>query len=83
MDLRTQVAVLKESRVAVEEELKACSAALLQKAEETVQHRAENSSLRYSGLVYLCLLRNAESEEETKMCVCTQAIAGTDGEVSR
>uniref|UniRef100_A0A3B4DME1 Centrosomal protein of 135 kDa n=1 Tax=Pygocentrus nattereri TaxID=42514 RepID=A0A3B4DME1_PYGNA len=45
-DLRTQVAVLKESRVAVEEELKARSAALLQTAEETAQQRAENSALR-------------------------------------
>ncbi|XP_007259577.3 centrosomal protein of 135 kDa isoform X1 [Astyanax mexicanus] len=45
-DLRTQVAVLKESRVTFEEELKARSAALLQNAEETVQQRAENSALR-------------------------------------
>lgn len=56
MDLRTQVAVLKESRVAVEEELKARSAVLLQNAEEVAQHRAENSALRYCRLcVYLCL----------------------------
>ncbi|XP_072538741.1 centrosomal protein of 135 kDa isoform X1 [Salminus brasiliensis] len=45
-DLRTQVTVLKESRVTFEEELKARSAALLQNAEETVQQRAENSALR-------------------------------------
>ncbi|KAG7316732.1 hypothetical protein KOW79_020273 [Hemibagrus wyckioides] len=45
-DLHTQVAVLKESRVALEEELKARSAALLQNAEEMAQHRAESSTLR-------------------------------------
>lgn len=50
------MAVLKESRVAVEEDLKARSAALLQNAEEVAQHRAEKSALRYSGLyVHLCL----------------------------
>lgn len=49
-DLRTQVAVLKESRAAVEEELKGRSAALLQNAEEMGQHRAESSALRYSHL---------------------------------
>lgn len=56
------MAVLKESRVALEEELKARSAALLQNAEEMAQHRAESSALRYSGLcVYLCLLDNVQS----------------------
>lgn len=45
-DLRTQVTVLKESRVAFEGELKARSAALLQNAEEMAQHRAESSALR-------------------------------------
>ncbi|KAF7690133.1 hypothetical protein HF521_011937 [Silurus meridionalis] len=45
-DLRTQVAVLKERRVAFEDELKARSTALLQNAEETAKHKAENSALR-------------------------------------
>ncbi|XP_026800421.3 centrosomal protein of 135 kDa isoform X2 [Pangasianodon hypophthalmus] len=45
-DLRTQAAVLKESRVALEEELKGRSAALLQSAEEMAQHRSESSALR-------------------------------------
>ncbi|XP_027001928.2 centrosomal protein of 135 kDa isoform X4 [Tachysurus fulvidraco] len=45
-DLRTQVSVLKESRVALEDELKARSAALLQNAEEMAQQRSENSTLR-------------------------------------
>ncbi|XP_062858185.1 centrosomal protein of 135 kDa isoform X2 [Trichomycterus rosablanca] len=45
-DLRTQVAVLKESREAVNEELKARSAALLKNAEEMAQQRAESSALR-------------------------------------
>ncbi|XP_030628630.1 centrosomal protein of 135 kDa [Chanos chanos] len=45
-DLRVQVAVLKESRVAVEEELKVRSAAMVQNAEETAQQKAESSALR-------------------------------------
>ncbi|XP_051581184.1 centrosomal protein of 135 kDa [Myxocyprinus asiaticus] len=45
-DLRTQVAVLKENRVAVEKELKAQSAVLVQNVEETTQQRAECSALR-------------------------------------
>uniref|UniRef100_A0A4W4GW01 Centrosomal protein of 135 kDa n=1 Tax=Electrophorus electricus TaxID=8005 RepID=A0A4W4GW01_ELEEL len=45
-DLRTQVAVLSESRVAVEQELKTRAAAMLQSAEETAQQRAESNALR-------------------------------------
>uniref|UniRef100_A0A8C2K6T9 Centrosomal protein 135 n=1 Tax=Cyprinus carpio TaxID=7962 RepID=A0A8C2K6T9_CYPCA len=45
-DLRVHVAVLKESRVAVEKELKAQSAALLQNVEEATQQRAESCALR-------------------------------------
>ncbi|XP_043076342.1 centrosomal protein of 135 kDa isoform X2 [Puntigrus tetrazona] len=45
-DLRAQVSVLKESHVAVEKELKAQSAVLLQKVEEATQQRAENCALR-------------------------------------
>lgn len=51
-DLRTQVAVLKESQAALNEELKACSAALLQNEEEMVQQRAESSALRYIKLIH-------------------------------
>nr|XP_020459149.1 centrosomal protein of 135 kDa isoform X2 [Monopterus albus] len=46
LDLRSQVCLLKENRAAVEEELKVQSAALVQKAEEVAQHRAETSTLR-------------------------------------
>uniref|UniRef100_A0A9J7ZEZ9 Centrosomal protein 135 n=1 Tax=Cyprinus carpio carpio TaxID=630221 RepID=A0A9J7ZEZ9_CYPCA len=45
-DLRVHVAVLKESRVAAEKELKAQSAALLQNVEEATQQRAESCALR-------------------------------------
>ncbi|KAG1964386.1 centrosomal protein of 135 kDa isoform X1 [Pimephales promelas] len=45
-DLRTQVAVLKECRVAVEKELKTQSAVLVQNVEEATQHRVESSALR-------------------------------------
>ncbi|XP_016094131.1 centrosomal protein of 135 kDa [Sinocyclocheilus grahami] len=45
-DLRAQVAVLKESHVAVEKELKAQSAVLLQNVEEATQQRAESCALR-------------------------------------
>ncbi|XP_051731468.1 centrosomal protein of 135 kDa isoform X1 [Ctenopharyngodon idella] len=45
-DLRTQVAVLKESRVAVEKELKSQSAVLVQNVEEATQHRVEIGALR-------------------------------------
>uniref|UniRef100_A0A673GJ44 Centrosomal protein 135 n=1 Tax=Sinocyclocheilus rhinocerous TaxID=307959 RepID=A0A673GJ44_9TELE len=45
-DLRAQVAVLKESHVAVEKELKAQSAVLLQNVEEAIQQRAESCALR-------------------------------------
>ncbi|KAL1253641.1 hypothetical protein QQF64_015870 [Cirrhinus molitorella] len=45
-DLRAQVAVLKESHVAVERELKARSAVLLQNVEDATQQRAESSALR-------------------------------------
>uniref|UniRef100_A0A673VYB3 Centrosomal protein 135 n=1 Tax=Salmo trutta TaxID=8032 RepID=A0A673VYB3_SALTR len=46
LDLRSQVSVLKEGRVAIEEELKARSTALVHTAEETAQQRAESSALR-------------------------------------
>ncbi|XP_077075876.1 centrosomal protein of 135 kDa isoform X2 [Siphateles boraxobius] len=45
-DLRTQVAVLKECRVAVEKELKTQSAVLVQNVEEATHHRVESSALR-------------------------------------
>ncbi|XP_076873237.1 centrosomal protein of 135 kDa isoform X3 [Brachyhypopomus gauderio] len=45
-DLRAQVSVLRESRVAVEEELKTRAAAMMQSAEEAAQQRAESSALR-------------------------------------
>uniref|UniRef100_A0A8C7GHP2 Centrosomal protein 135 n=1 Tax=Oncorhynchus kisutch TaxID=8019 RepID=A0A8C7GHP2_ONCKI len=47
LDLRSQVSVLKDGRVAIEEELKARSTALVHTAEETAQQRAESSALRY------------------------------------
>uniref|UniRef100_A0A3B4X9M1 Centrosomal protein 135 n=1 Tax=Seriola lalandi dorsalis TaxID=1841481 RepID=A0A3B4X9M1_SERLL len=46
LDLRSQVCLLKESREAVEEELKVRSAALVQNAEEAAQQRAECNALR-------------------------------------
>ncbi|XP_072294915.1 centrosomal protein of 135 kDa isoform X2 [Eucyclogobius newberryi] len=46
LDLRAQVSLLKESREAVEDELKTRCAALAQNAEETVQQRAEAGALR-------------------------------------
>lgn len=46
LDLRAQVCLLKESREAVEEELKARCAALAQNTEETIQQKAEASALR-------------------------------------
>ncbi|XP_041790980.1 centrosomal protein of 135 kDa isoform X2 [Chelmon rostratus] len=46
LDLRSQVCLLKESREAVEEELKVRSAALIQNAEEVAQQRAESNALR-------------------------------------
>ncbi|CAL1592976.1 unnamed protein product [Knipowitschia caucasica] len=46
LDLRAQVCLLKESREAVEEELKTRCAALAQNTEETVQQKAEASALR-------------------------------------
>ncbi|XP_023855094.1 centrosomal protein of 135 kDa isoform X1 [Salvelinus sp. IW2-2015] len=46
LDLRSQVSLLKEGRVAIEEELKARSTALVHTAEETAQQRAESSALR-------------------------------------
>ncbi|KAM4629083.1 centrosomal protein of 135 kDa [Polymixia lowei] len=46
LDLRSQVCVLKESREAVEDELKARSTVLVQNAEETAQQRAESNALR-------------------------------------
>uniref|UniRef100_A0A8C7GFU8 Centrosomal protein 135 n=1 Tax=Oncorhynchus kisutch TaxID=8019 RepID=A0A8C7GFU8_ONCKI len=46
LDLRSQVSVLKDGRVAIEEELKARSTALVHTAEETAQQRAESSALR-------------------------------------
>ncbi|XP_065113112.1 centrosomal protein of 135 kDa isoform X1 [Paramisgurnus dabryanus] len=45
-DLRTQVSVLKESRDAVERELKAQSTVMVQNIEEAAQQRAESSALR-------------------------------------
>ncbi|KTG32427.1 hypothetical protein cypCar_00002379 [Cyprinus carpio] len=45
-DLRAQVAVLKESHVAIEKELKAQSVVLLQNVEEATQQRAESCALR-------------------------------------
>ncbi|XP_058612187.1 centrosomal protein of 135 kDa isoform X2 [Onychostoma macrolepis] len=45
-DLRARVSVLKESHVAVEKELKARSAVLLQNVEEATQQRAESCALR-------------------------------------
>lgn len=45
-DLRTQVAVLKESRVAVERELKTQSSVLVQNVEEATHHRVESCVLR-------------------------------------
>ncbi|RXN26604.1 centrosomal protein of 135 kDa [Labeo rohita] len=48
-DLRAQVAVLKESHVAVEKELKTRSAVLLQNVEEATQQRAESSALRHGS----------------------------------
>ncbi|KAK7150375.1 hypothetical protein R3I93_011585 [Phoxinus phoxinus] len=45
-DLRTQVAVLKECRVAVEKELKTRSAVMVQNVEEATHHRVESSALR-------------------------------------
>ncbi|XDV42119.1 hypothetical protein PO909_010851 [Leuciscus waleckii] len=45
-DLRTQVAVLKECRVAVEKELKTQSAVMVQNVEEATHHRVESSALR-------------------------------------
>uniref|UniRef100_A0A673B0G0 Centrosomal protein 135 n=1 Tax=Sphaeramia orbicularis TaxID=375764 RepID=A0A673B0G0_9TELE len=47
LDLRVQVSLLKENNVAVEEELKARCAALVQNTEETAQQRAESNALRY------------------------------------
>ncbi|XP_029988835.1 centrosomal protein of 135 kDa isoform X3 [Sphaeramia orbicularis] len=46
LDLRVQVSLLKENNVAVEEELKARCAALVQNTEETAQQRAESNALR-------------------------------------
>ncbi|XP_021455103.1 centrosomal protein of 135 kDa isoform X2 [Oncorhynchus mykiss] len=46
LDLRSQVSVLKDGRVAIEEELKARSTALVHTAEEMAQQRAESSALR-------------------------------------
>uniref|UniRef100_UPI003AAA4C84 centrosomal protein of 135 kDa n=1 Tax=Centroberyx gerrardi TaxID=166262 RepID=UPI003AAA4C84 len=46
LDLRSQVCLLKESREAVEEELKVRSTAMVQNAEETAQQRAESNALR-------------------------------------
>uniref|UniRef100_A0A8C6UP01 Centrosomal protein 135 n=1 Tax=Neogobius melanostomus TaxID=47308 RepID=A0A8C6UP01_9GOBI len=46
LDLRAQVCLLKESREAVEDELKTRCAALAQNTEETVQQKAEASTLR-------------------------------------
>lgn len=55
LDLRSQVSVLKDGRVAIEEELKARSTALVHTAEETAQQRAESSALRYCLSVSVCL----------------------------
>uniref|UniRef100_A0A3Q3WID1 Centrosomal protein 135 n=1 Tax=Mola mola TaxID=94237 RepID=A0A3Q3WID1_MOLML len=46
LDLRSQVCMLKESKEAAEEELKARSAAVVQNAEEVAQQRAECNALR-------------------------------------
>ncbi|XP_039984981.1 centrosomal protein of 135 kDa isoform X2 [Xiphias gladius] len=46
LDLRSQVCLLKESREAVEEELKVRCAGLVQNAEEVAQQRAESNALR-------------------------------------
>ncbi|MEQ2272302.1 hypothetical protein XENORESO_018414, partial [Xenotaenia resolanae] len=46
LDLRSQVCLLKESKEAVEEELKARSTALVQNTEDVTQQRAEASALR-------------------------------------
>ncbi|MEQ2304804.1 hypothetical protein AMECASPLE_031148, partial [Ameca splendens] len=46
LDLRSQVGLLKESKEAVEEELKARSTALVQNTEDVAQQRAEASALR-------------------------------------
>ncbi|XP_071343000.1 centrosomal protein of 135 kDa isoform X2 [Trachinotus anak] len=46
LDLQSQVCLLKESREAVQEELKVRSAALVQNAEEAAQQRAESNALR-------------------------------------
>lgn len=47
LDLRSQVCMLKESKEAAEEELKARSAAVVQNAEEVAQQRAECNALRF------------------------------------
>lgn len=47
LDLRSQVCLLKESREAVEEELKVRSAAVVQNAGEVAQQRAESNALRF------------------------------------
>ncbi|XP_047442689.1 centrosomal protein of 135 kDa isoform X2 [Mugil cephalus] len=46
LDLRAQVCLLKESREAVEEELKARSTVLVHNAEEVAQQRAQSNALR-------------------------------------
>ncbi|XP_076582514.1 centrosomal protein of 135 kDa [Chaetodon auriga] len=46
LELRAQVCLLKESREAVEDELKVRSAAVVQNAEEVAQQRAESNALR-------------------------------------
>lgn len=46
LDLRSQVCLLKESREAAEDELKARAAALVQSSEEAAQQRAEANALR-------------------------------------
>lgn len=47
LDLQTQVCLLKENKEAVEEELKARSAAVVHNAEEAAQQRAESNALRF------------------------------------
>lgn len=53
LDLQTQVCLLKENKEAVEEELKARSAAVVHNAEEAAQQRAESNALRFVLTCYL------------------------------
>lgn len=83
LDLRSQMSLLRESKEAVEVELKVRSATHVQNAEEAAQQRAEANALRSASSQHLLQTHHSKRAwRPTDASLGPQAASGADGPVA-